>query len=169
MIRHPCANVSSILAGQAKGLMSSAFRPPQKLVTRYFENGRNTDLVTRSDLTMTEVLAMRWAVYNQMMQDLDERYANVSLVVYEDLCDDPIGVSKDLFAKVDLSWHSDVENFIHASLTCVGSGDGYHSLIRHPGTSKEKWREVLSADEQATILGIAREVRVARLFAHAAS
>jgi len=53
MIRHPCANVASILAGQAKGLMSSVFRPPQDLVTRYFDDDRNADLVTRSDLTMT--------------------------------------------------------------------------------------------------------------------
>lgn len=169
MIRHPCANVSSILEGQAKGLMSQAFRPSKKLIARYFDGDPNIAHLSGTELTMTEILSVRWAVYNQLMQDLDEKYANVSLIVYEDLCDDPIGVSKDLFAKVGLGWHPCVENFIRASLLTVGTGNGYHAVIRDPGTSKERWRTKLSPEDQETIIRITSQVPVARLFSDVVS
>ncbi len=164
LIRHPCANVSSILEGQSKGLMSQAFRPPQKFVARYFHDDASLDRLSGTELTMTEILAVRWAVYNQAMQDLARTYANVSLIVYEDLCDDPIGVSKDLFAKVALPWHPDVEDFIKASLSTNGSGNGYHSVIRNPSSIKERWKTMLSSDDQDAILNITSQVPVSEWF-----
>ena len=164
VIRHPCANVTSIRTGQDSGLMSGTYLPPRSLIARHFRFGKPATELTEADFAWEEITALRWAVYNQVMADLAEQHDNVTLVVYDELCDRPIHVARELFARVGVPWHADVESFLSASLAHEGSGDGYHAVIRNPATVRDRWRETLPAEEREAILRIARQVPVSTRF-----
>jgi len=164
VIRHPCANALSIRTGQDRGMMSGTYLPPRSLIDRYFRFGKPASELTESDFAPEEVIALRWAVYNQVMEDLSEQYDHVSLVVYDDLCERPIHVARDLFARVGVPWHLDVERFLSASLAHEGLGDGYHAVIRNPVAARDRWRETLPHDQREAILRIVRQVPVSSRF-----
>ena len=78
----------------------------------------------------------------------------IYLVDYEELCADPIGVSKRLVNWLGLEWDGRIEDFLKASIDATSDATGYHDLKRNPQIAASKWRKEMSQDEINRILEI---------------
>jgi len=144
--------------------MSAAYPPPRSLIAKHFCFRKPATALTEADFAREEIIALRWAVYNQVMEDLAERHDHVTLVVYDEFCEQPVHIARELFTRLGVPWHVDVERFLSASLTHESSGDGYHTVIRNPVAARDRWRETLPHDQREAILRIVRQVAVSSRF-----
>lgn len=155
IVRHPCGYIASVLKGeQGEQFVSSARSSEdydlfaQLLKT---ENGCSYAL-TETDLKAmqpVERLAWLWLLVNEKaMQDLHE-LDNSLVLRYEDLCENPLQKSQELFNFAGLQWNQQTENFVASSTH--NSNDGYYSVFKNPKDAANKWRSYLSEDEQCLI------------------
>jgi len=155
IVRHPCGYIASVLKGeQGEQFVSSARSSEdydlfeQLLKT---ENGR-LHALTKSDLKSmqpVERLAWRWLLVNEKaMQDL-HGMSNSMILRYEDLCENPLRKSQELFDFAGLQWNEQTESFVDSSTH--NSKDGYYSVFKNPKEAANKWRSYLSEDEQFLI------------------
>lgn len=162
IIRHPCGQVHSHLKGIENRKMNNLYLPRKIEMQRLF--GFDEDALKRDHFSNIEIASYRWAVYCDINYRMSGEHSNVRLVRYEDICDDPIARFKELFAWVDLSWNSDVEDFLMQSLNSKTDSDSYHGLIRNPSIAAAKWREMMTEEELGTIRRICRRSAAAELF-----
>ena len=77
------------------------------------------------------------------------------IVRYEDLCSNPVALSKNILAYVGLNWPVQTETFVRQS-TVQGS-DSYYSVFKDPKKAAVKWREELDPQSIERILMITRD------------
>lgn len=160
IIRHPCGYAGSHKRGIAIGKMKPEIMPDQGDLDQVFGDGA----VTRGDQDQLEILTYKWAVWTDMFCQLAKEYPNLRILKYEDLCDDPVGVSRQLFDWAGLGWDARVEEFLQASLAASGDASGYHELTRNPKVAAEKWRTQMDAADIDKVLEIARHSSAYDLF-----
>ena len=177
IIRHPCAQVASMLRGFALGkfgdqsLVQDLRRHLNvwRLARRHRGVGPRHLLSELSELEHftalpnVEKLAYWWAMINQKtIEDLTGR-CGVSIVRYEDLAADPVRVVRKLFAFTGLTWDPQSSAFMLKSTTSNGR-DRYYGIKKNSSAMIVKWRKQLTPDDQCRILDIAHSVPVGRLF-----
>ncbi|HET7306564.1 MAG TPA: sulfotransferase [Gammaproteobacteria bacterium] len=158
LIRHPCAQISSVLRGERQGafqdnsptsefydLFRSLLQLPQ--ARRY---GLTLDDLRR--LRPVERLAWNWVLRNEKAIDDTVQSGRVRVVRYEDLCLDPEPVSRDLFDFAGLSWNSQSAAFVRESVQSDAAA--YYSVYKDPRHSVSRWRDELPADSAERILAI---------------
>lgn len=163
IIRHPCGTVLSSKKGQTTGQYSHAFLPQRPLLSRYFDFD-DPYALDESMFSSLELLTYRWSVFNGMAIEAAAHATNLRVLRYEDLCEDPLGVSRELFDWVGLGWDARVEAFLQQSLEMTGDAAGYHDLRRNPKIAAWKWRETLGREDQQTVRRIAVKSPAASLY-----
>jgi len=109
-----------------------------------------------------ERLTWRWVLFNEKALVDMEGLENCMILPYEELCADPITITKQMFAFGDLGWQDQTRKFLERS---IGEDRaGYYSLAKTPLRSALKWRDELSGGDIDRIINIARCSRVGRLF-----
>jgi hypothetical protein len=154
IVRHPCGHVASVLEGQRKGHLP-ARHPLAFADTRY---GRQYGISARFLEEQPPAIrtAWRWAVLNDRALEL----MRAPLVItYEELCADPVGVSRRVFAHCGLTWHAQSERFIAYSTS--GTGDFFETR-RDPKVAAARWRTRFDAAEP--VMRAVRDTRAAGLF-----
>lgn len=168
LIRHPCGNVASHDHGHRASLMADVYLPPRPEMARLFTFDRPIEALTEADFSLLEILAYRWAVYNDLLVRRLALHPSARIVTYEDLCVDPVGVSKALFDWCGLDWSTRCEAFLEASLSAEGDATGYHDLKRNPAVAAARWRATMSPEDVETVLSICRKSAAYTLFDGAA-
>jgi hypothetical protein len=177
IIRHPCAQVASMLRGFALGkfgdqsLLQDLRRHLHvwQLARRHREVGFGhlfgelLAMERSGALPKVEELARWWAMLNQKTIEDLTGLCGVSIVRYEDLVADPAGVVRELFAFTGLTWDPQTAAFMLKSTTSNGR-DRYYGIKKKSSEMIVKWRKQLSLDDQCRILEIARSVPIGRLF-----
>jgi hypothetical protein len=160
IVRHPCAQVASVLRGIALGRFTI---PSRELLNT--DQALQLNLTTErfEALTPVEKLAWQWAILNQKTVDDLSGVCGVRIVRYEDLVADPASVVRELFVFAGLTWHPQTAGFILKSTTSNGI-DRYYGIKKKSSAMIVKWRRQLSFDDQCRILDIACRVSVGRLF-----
>ena len=164
LIRHPCGNVFSNLTGQSIDAMHGHFLPARAELARLFEFDRPVESLSEAEFSQTEILAYRWAVFNDRVYRGLHGQPNARLLSYEALCADPIAMARALFGWVGLDWHPDCEAFLAASIASKGDASGYHDLTRNPMTAANKWRDQMPPADQERVLAICRRSAAFALF-----
>jgi hypothetical protein len=164
LVRHPCGNIDSNLRGQKLGKMNRHYLPPRELLKGRLDFDKPHDALTEADFDEIDILALRWSVANEIGLALSERFENVRLVLYEDLCADPIGVSRSLFDWVGLDWREPCERFLRRSLEREDAEGGYHALTRNPLQAANRWRATMDPRDAARIRAICARSGAARLY-----
>ena len=169
IVRHPCGHVASILRGQRLGKFESGIGSGDDL--KFFQHLALTpeaechrlDTTAFRGMTSVERLAWRWALSNdKAMADFADDH-RLQVVRYEDLCADPMAVARALFAATGLDWSDRSERFVAASTESCGE-EAYYGLQRDPARAAGKWREELTAEDAARVLGVAARTTSGRLF-----
>ena len=162
IVRHPCGQVSSTLRGMATNKMSKYVPVAAMSVTEQAKRRGLTQDELES-LPVIEALAWHWALLNEMAMDDLDGADGVRLLRYEDLCERPIEISRDLFAFAGIGMSAETERFLHQSISYEGK-ERYFQVFRNPLRSANKWRDELSEDEVGRILAIVEQSRPGRLF-----
>lgn len=168
IIRHPCGYVSSVLSGEAAGLMPGAVAASedygilQLLLETEGAQRRNLTMDFFRGLQPVERLAWRWLLYNERaIVDLDG-LENGRTAIYEDLCRDPVGGYRALFDFADLSWDAQTVDFVDASTHSEKSA--YFSVFKNPERAASGWKQKLSPTDQERVLSVVAGSRPGTLF-----
>ena len=167
LVRHPCGVVSSMLQGQARqkmptgrlGVLPSLLeKHDSKLASLYA--GRV------HELNDCQKNALLWRIDVEKGIRAARGNRNVFIVVYEDLCRNPLMRAKEIFGRHKISMHENTKNFITRSVSNDqrfrrSSGEGlindYFSVYRNPLDSIELWKEKLSSDQKKQVMKIVED------------
>jgi len=161
LMRHPCAVVSSLLKGQARGLMPTGRR--QFLAERlqkeepalWAELGERVDSLRASE---QEGLLWRLDVARGFRLAVEDPRA--LLVVYEDLCRRPKEVASAVFDHFGLSMTAQSEKAIDETTSGAPArrkdrwADRYFTVFRDPVAASERWRNELEEADQSAIIAL---------------
>jgi hypothetical protein len=159
ILRHPCGQVASVLAGWAEGRFGSAAHGA----------GAAVDLVAAAALAATRgisasafvalpdaaKLAWTWLAFNEHAIAGLRNLPNARVVVYEDLCRGPEDVARDLFAFAGLDWHPQTSAFLQTS-TSDGRSGGYFDVFRVTQVAAERWRQTMKREDQDSVEAVVR-------------
>ena len=166
IIRHPCAVVASRRRGQQLGMLNRHNR--EVWFDRHGELSEplGYDRTTVMALEAVEFLALDWLLQNRAYQAALRGLPCGDLVVYETLCRDPVGVTRQVFA--GLGWEPSPQTLRylrgstredHLGVRNWLSGNRfYFRLNRDPAKSADSWRKELSQDETKQVLAISRNL-----------
>lgn len=154
LVRHPCGHVASVMRGQQGGYLES--RHPLGFVACAHAQRYGLTRAKLEDQPAEVRAAWRWAVLNERAI---EQMRRPHIVVYEDLCADPIGVSRRMFAFCGLSWDPQTAAFIRDSVQGEG---GFFETRRDPLTAANRWRTTFP--EARRVLQTVAATRAAALF-----
>lgn len=158
IVRHPCGYVSSVLGGEAAGLMPGSVRASEDygilelLLSTAGARRRNLDLDFFRRLQPVERLAWRWLLYNEKALDDLRNCLNARVAIYEQLCRDPAGEFRKLFEFAGLPWEPQTAAFVDASTHTEQSA--YFSVFKDPERAAYGWRDKLTAADQDLVLGV---------------
>lgn len=165
IVRHPCGVVNSRITGERLGLL-----PKTNEATRIaFVKTRLEALgITTADIEKMNVLqqfALDWMAQTIVHYELVQRHPCATMVLYEELCLNPLEVSKRLFDFLGWKIQKETENYCNLSgkNNCFSSlykriwkKRSYYQLTKNSMQAAMSWKEQLSPRQQDEILAIAR-------------
>ena len=167
LVRHPCGVAHSTLAGQRRGLMPSDRRRVLGDTIRRLDPELPRRLgFDLERATPIEIEALCWRLDAEIGLAAARASANAHIVVYEDLCADPLGVAQGVLGHFGLALTPATRQFIDRSMHGSGLGklaygevgvDAYFSVFRDPRATRDRWRHELTADDQARVLHLVED------------
>ena len=164
LVRHPAGVVSSTVRGRKAGYMARHYLPPRELLEPIADVGAGVFDWTEEQFTEAQILALRWAAYNDAIINILADLPNCCVVKYEDLCADPIGVTRELFEFAGLSWRPEVDEFLSSSLSADRNEGGYHGLVRPPLEAANMWKSQIDEKTLEQVLAICRKSKSFQMF-----
>lgn len=164
LLRSPQAQVASVLRGLSRGrfgLREGLPLPIDLPGTLRTAAAHGIDAEAFAALPPAAQLAWNWLSFNDALhRDLAE-LPNVRVVIYRDLCADPVGRARDLFAFAGLNWTGQTERFVRSS--AQGRGDApYYSVFQDSSVTLNRWRGQLPREDVELIWRIASISPLAR-------
>jgi len=169
IIRHPCGQIVSQLRGISLGRMGMPVKPGDAGEFTSLDQAKAHSLTAEKYDAMAPVeqLAWNWVIHNEKaIADLAGR-ATARILRYEDLCANPLVTTQDLFGFVGLDWHPRTEDFIAESTSYKGFYR-YFGVWRNSPETADKWRTLLSPEEQERILVVARRSAAVAMYGECA-
>lgn len=168
LIRHPCGYVASVLRGEAAhrfgDLTPSAddlwFLKMLLATPTGKTHGLTLDDLKR--LTPEERLAWGWVLNQEKILADVACSERVLTVRYEDVCAEPLMMTRRMFEFTGLDWQPQTEAFIRASTRQTETG--YYSVFKNPRASAERWRSELAPQVIERILRILRVGPLSRFY-----
>ena len=155
VVRDPFGHVAAMMRGNRTGRHSGAMRVEDLLS---IEQAKRLGLTPQmfDGISMVERFAWEWAILNlKAIEDL-EGLPQARVVLYQDLCANPITVCRDLFEFTGLSWDPATEEFVRSSVDYAGR-DPYLRLFRNTRRNANRWRVELTREDQLRIQRIAQQ------------
>lgn len=163
LIRHPCGCVASLLRGfrlnllQGKSFMAAVSRMPEA-------KQRGFTLGYLESLTVEEQLACLWMIQNEKTMNEMEGKDSYKLVVYEDLCLNPIQVTRELFSFSALKWNLQSEQFIRLCQKADDREKGYFQVTRNPAKAVSRWKNELDQSQISRVVDFVSDSAPWRIF-----
>lgn len=158
IVRNPAGYISSVIRGEEKKTFQSATPSSEdyQLFDLLLETSRGKSLgYSLSDLknlSPIERLAIRWRLYNEIAYDQCQNHSNYQLLMYENMCRNPLEKTKKIFDFCDLSWNEQTANFVNESIS--QNKDAYYSVFKSPLEAAYKWKSNLSRKDVDDIINI---------------
>lgn len=148
LMRHPCGYVASVLRGEAAKRFRDATPAAERLwvlklllaTSSGKKHGVSLDDLAR--LTPEERLAWRWVLMQEKtLADIAgcERALTVN---YEEVCVDPVAMTRRMFAFAGLDFRPQTERFVRKSTGATHAA--YYSVFKNPRAVADHWRSELS-------------------------
>jgi len=175
LMRHPCGHVASVLKGRTAHRFDG--EPPDTddswRLKMLLETSTGRPYAARlgdlKKLTHAEQLAWVWVITHEKVLVDTARSENVFVVRYEDVCDEPMTMTRKMFEFAGLGWHPQTESFVHASTETTRSATDtdYYSVFKPSRASAERWCSELAPDAIERIMRILRDSSLARYYTDA--
>jgi hypothetical protein len=162
LVRHPCAVVSSVLRGQAAGLMPTGRRAvAQDLLRRH-----DPELAARWESGLpaaspAAIEALLWRIEVESSLRATANETHVIRIVYEDLCRRPAELAREIFAHFGLPHHGETARLLREMASRDRSvrrrrgergADDYFSVFRDSLASADRWKTELSSADARDVL-----------------
>lgn len=154
ILRNPFGQIASRLRGEAERKLSRRIRDPELPSLRRAREFGLTEEVLHN-CSDVEYFAWEWAILTQKAIDELEGRENVRLVRHKDLVRDPLAQARRLLEFAGVDWREENAAFVTRSSSHQGP-DGYFQVMRDRTTVLDRWRKLLSPDQQAQIKGVIR-------------
>lgn len=163
IVRHPCACIASLLRGAKLNLISqNVFLNTQVKLSEASGNPVTHDELEK--LTREQQLASLWMLLNQKVMAEMSNSPNYRLVVYEELCADPIGVVNELFEFSGVPYSEQTDNFLMRGKVAPASAAGYFDVVQNSDTASMKWKKELAAEQIEKIMTVVSNSEPGLLF-----
>ena len=169
LVRHPCGQIASVLSGENKNEFSSDVSSAddygvyEQLLTTDFAKSQHLDMEVLKSLTTVQRLAWRWLIYNEVALTELQAYKDRTLIVfYDELCAEPIELSKNIFEFLDLDWCRQTQDFLDQSVSV--SQASYYSVFKDPKKSSQSWKSKLPGEAVEAIKEIVMRGQYSRQF-----
>lgn len=168
LLRHPCGYVASMLRGERARRFGDT-KPSVNsiwLMKELLEAGTGKlyglDPGALRQLTPVERLTWLWVLTQErVLADVaDDR--RVLTVRYEDVCDEPLAMTRRMFDFIGLGWHPQSQAFVERSTQ--PNRAGYYDIFRNPQTAARSWRSELPQATIDRVLGILRTSRLREFY-----
>jgi Sulfotransferase family len=154
ILRHPAGQVASVMRGNRQ----KRFDLRTEGTNMPFDEEQALIHAARHGVTEPAFQALpeaaryawSWRAFNEPAYAALVANENVLVVVYEALCADPLGVGQQIMDFAGLGWTSQTEDFITRSTTHQGRS-GYYAIFQNAVAAAERWRETMSAEDQASV------------------
>jgi Sulfotransferase domain len=163
IVRHPCAVCRSLLRGQLLGLMPREER--RSWLHVHEEDCRAHGYPSSAVLAMDdyEFLALNWLLQNLTYQRVLENNPRAVVVVYEELCQNPLKIAGSLFQFLDWPMEAETQRFIelstgrrHSFLSAIRRARSrYFGVFADQAQALDSWKTRLSRRAQKRIISIA--------------
>ncbi len=172
LVRHPCGFVASNLRGKTlkpsdfSGHKDGAedFSMLQLLLNTDVGRSSGISLSDLHNMSPVERQAWRWFVSTEKALKDTEGLRNCLTVLYEDVCRNPMELTRHMFAFANLNWNAQTEEFIEASTSRDQSS--YYSVFKNPLQSANRWRQQLPNTAIDSIIALVGRTGAGRLYSH---
>ncbi len=168
LMRHPCGHVASVLRGEAARRFGDLVPSGEELwllkmlLATSVGKTHNLTMDELKGLTPEERLTWRWVLTQEQILADVEHNPRVFTVRYEDVCAEPVAMTRRMFEFADLDWRPQTEEFIHASTEATDAD--YYSVFKQPQASAERWRSELTPQVIERILKVFRRSHLYRFY-----
>lgn len=162
LVRHPCGQIASMIRGIRMSMFENDV--PLRILAQSplaASFGLTDEILSRESIVGQ--LAWSWVIHNEAALKALGCSANVKIVRYLELAEDPVETARMLFRFCDLNWRSEVTDFINRSTQAPGH-ESYYRTTRDPREALTRWRRELSEAEIAKIRQIATQSLIGKLF-----
>ena len=165
IIRNPFANIASYLKGIELGLFESDRISDIDRLKKSLDTPVGQHLAHYSSqlekMSNAQFEALRWRYQVESLVQYTKNYSKSKVVVYENLCLDPVGKTKEIFDFLGWQFTQTTEDFINASTSGNGetsnSSKSYYGVYRDPRKSMTKWQTQLTEAQKSDIESIISE------------
>jgi hypothetical protein len=156
ILRHPCGQVASTLAGWAGGRFGAAETGPGELsAAAALAETRGVGREAFGALPLAGKLAWSWLAFNEPVVEALQRQPNARIVIYEELCRQPEAIARDLFAFAGLDWYKQTAAFL-ATSTHHDRSSKYFDVFRETAAVAGRWRQSMTQADQEAVLAAVR-------------
>lgn len=162
IIRNPFANIASYLKGIELGLFESDRTEDINRLKKSLDTPEGHHLAHYSwqleKMSVAQFEALRWRYQVESLVEYTKNYPKSIVVVYENLCLDPLGKTKEIFDFLGWQFTQTTEDFINASTSGtdknLGLEKSYYGVYRDPRKSMTKWQTQLTEAQKSDIESI---------------
>jgi hypothetical protein len=168
LMRHPCGYVASVLRGKAERRFESLIPSGEDkwllkmLLATSTGKAHELNLDDVESLTPEELLTWQWVLTQEKILADVAHCGRVLTLRYEDICTEPVAMTRRMFEFTGLDWQSQTERFIRASTQATNTD--YYSVFKNSKASAERWHSELALPVVERILLILRNSSVARFY-----
>jgi hypothetical protein len=169
IVRHPHGYVASVMRGirmkkfEASVPTTEDMGLYELLAETHQARNLGIDFAAFKAMHSIERLAWHWTICNSMAMTALNGCQRGCVIRYEDLCEDPMHVSRTLISFAGLSWTKDTEHFVTSSTTFSGT-ETYYQVLRDTKKAPQKWRSELTAAEIEVVSRVAERSQTGRSF-----
>lgn len=172
LARHPCGFIASNLRGKTlkpsdfSGHKDGAedFSMLQLLLNTDVGRANGATLNDLRNMSPVERQAWRWYVSTEKALKDIEGLPNCLTVLYEDVCRNPMEMTRRMFNFANLNWNAQTEEFIAASTSRQKSA--YYSVFKNPLQSANRWREQLPNSTIDSIFAVVGRTGAGNLYSN---
>jgi hypothetical protein len=165
ILRHPCGQVASVMRGTRDGRFDLA----EAGTDMPFDEAAAIAFAARHGVTepMFQRLpdaakyAWSWREFNETAASAIAGQTNALVVIYEDLCANPIDEARAILGFVGLPWHQQTDAFLRRSTSYDGPA-GYYAVLRNSIAAAERWRTSMSSEDQDAVRAVVRDSPLVR-------
>lgn len=170
IMRHPCGYVASVLRGSATGQFAAGrpvdradfVWPLKPLLQAPVGQAHGLASEDLADLAPEELLAWRWTLVHEKAK-ADGLAAGRTLIVrYEDVCANPVEMTRKMFAFAGLGWQAQTETFVQQSTHHPQKN--YYSVFKNPMASAERWHSELASTAIDRVMAILEHSSLRELY-----
>lgn len=136
IIRHPCGYVNSL------------------------KKGKKYDMGVES----IEISSYMWLMHNETVFSLRKDIKYFKLVIYEELCKEPLKVVKEIFNFLNWQLSENTKSFVKETTSAEAQDPGYYSIYKNPLENAYKWKNELTKEEVNKINSIVGKSDIMKLW-----